>query len=193
MKVSPGPVVSFWEVFPERGTQVSKVKTIVDDIANVLAYSLKTGDCRIICPIPGKGTIGVEIPVKNQKYVMFNAAVSTDAFRNAEMELPIAFGVQADGQPLVMDLTKVPHILITGDCGMPPTNIQHVIIDSLLCKKTPYDLKLVMIDTSKVFFAEYSGITDYLATPENIKDTIVDNVDDAVATMESLCTLMDLR
>lgn len=189
IKATPGPFITFFEVYPKSDVKLSKVKNITDD----LRLSLGGRGCRVICPIPGKETFGIELPNNTQQSINFNAVAGTDEFTNAEMDLPLALGVTTDGKPLIVDLAKSKHILIGGAVGQGKSIVEHTIISSLLCKKTPEDLRLVLIDPKMVEFIAYESLTNYLATPDSIEEPIVRNVQDAVLTLENLCEVMDKR
>ena len=189
INVTKGPNVSFWEIYPETGVKVSKIRNIKDDII----LSLGILGCRIICPIPGRGTIGIEIPNKQKQIVPFRAVLSTPDFMESKMELPVALGQDIEGKPFILDLTKTPHILIAGATGMGKSMALHSIIASLISKNKPEDLKLVLIDPKKSEFMSYAYLKPFIAKTPGVEQAINTDINDILSTLESLCELMDQR
>jgi len=189
MDVKPGPVVSFWEIYPGKGVKMSVVRTLKDDIAHSLGFD----GTRVICPIQGRGTIGIEIPNHDRQNVTFKAVASTKEFMESDMDLPLALGVDVEGNPFVVDLTKMPHMLIADATGMGKSMIQHSVISSLLLRNSPEDLKLVLIDPKKVEHTAYAYIGNYLASPATMEEPLMTEIGDIVTTIESLCEVMDRR
>ena len=189
IKVFTGPSVSLWEIHTVQSVQPSQICGIEDEHF----FSRYTFNFRIIYPTSSKNVITLEIPNNKRQYVHMGAMMATEEFKDAKMELPVALGQNIDGSPCVIDLTKAPHMLIAGATGMGKTMIQHSIITSLLCKKTPEDLRLVLIDPKKVEFTRYKYLSSFLARPASLNENIITDVSDAITTLECLCELMDQR
>lgn len=189
ISVVPGPVISQWEIGTDDKAKTSQVKKLEYEILQ----SLSIPGSRLSFSTSDNGNIVLETPNKSAQLITFNAVVSSKEFADSNMELPIALGVQANGSPVVLDLAKMPNILIAGEVGTGKNNTQHSIICSLLCKKTPQELKFVFIDTRLVDLIEYETLTDFLATPAHIKSPIVKDIDAAIPTLNSLCALMRQR
>ena len=188
---SPGPTVTLYEIKPKAGIRISKIKSLEDDIA----LSLAATGIRIIAPIPGKGTVGIEVPNSNPQIVSMKTMLECDAFRNnKKMELPIALGKTISNEPFVTDLTKMPHLLMAGATGTGKSVGLNAVIASLLYKKHPAELKFVMVDPKKVELSLYSKIErHYLAELPDADEPIITDVKKVVRTLNSLCIEMDHR
>lgn len=190
IKATPGPTVTLYEIIPDAGVRVSKVKGLEDDIAMRLAAS----GVRIIAPIPGKGTIGIEVPNKDPQIVSMYSLLASKKYRETSMELPMAMGKTITNEIHMMDLTKMPHLLVAGATGQGKSVGLNVIITSLLYKKHPAELKFVLIDPKKVEFSIYSAIEKhFLAKLPDEEDAIVTDVTKVVKTLSSLTVEMDER
>lgn len=190
LSITPGPVVTQYEFVPAPGIKISRIESLADD----LAMALKAKGIRIIAPIPGKGTVGVEIPNSNPQIVRFSEIVSSDKFQNSDARLPLALGKTINGEVFIEDLTKMPHLLIAGSTGSGKSVGINTIINSLLYKKHPSELKFVIIDPKKVELAQYSQLNQhYLATSPDIDDLIVTNPKDAVSILKSAVMEMENR
>ena len=188
---SPGPTVTLYEIKPAPGVRISKIKNLEDDIA----LSLSALGIRIIAPIPGKGTVGIEVPNAKPQIVSMKNMLECDAFRNSgKMELPIAFGKTISNDPYVADLAKMPHLLMAGATGTGKSVGLNAVITSLLYKKHPSELKFVMVDPKKVELSLYNKIErHYLAKLPDSDDAIITDVRKVVRTLNSLCIEMDQR
>ena len=188
---SPGPTVTLYEIKPAPGIRISKIKSLEDDIA----LSLSALGIRIIAPIPGKGTVGIEVPNAKPQIVSMKSMLECDAFRNSgKMELPIAFGKTISNDPFVTDLAKMPHLLMAGATGTGKSVGLNAVISSLLFKKHPSELKFVMVDPKKVELSLYNKIErHYLAKLPDSEDAIITDVKKVVRTLNSLCIEMDQR
>ena len=188
---SPGPTVTLYEIKPAPGVRISKIKNLEDDIA----LSLSALGIRIIAPIPGKGTVGIEVPNAKPQIVSMKNMLECDAFRNSgKMELPIAFGKTISNDPYVADLAKMPHLLMAGATGTGKSVGLNAVITSLLFKKHPSELKFVMVDPKKVELSLYNKIErHYLAKLPDSEDAIITDVRKVVRTLNSLCIEMDQR
>ncbi len=190
IRATIGPTVTLYEIVPAPGVKISKIKNLEDDIA----LSLSALGIRIIAPIPGKGTIGIEVPNKKKQIVSFREVISSDKFKNAKMELPIALGKTISNEVFVADLAKMPHLLIAGATGQGKSVGINTVIMSLLYKKHPSQVKLVMIDPKKVELFPYSSINKhFLAYLPNEDEPIVTETSKVVYTLNSLCIEMDDR
>lgn len=190
LSVTPGPVVTQYEFVPAAGIKISKIESLADD----LAMALKARGIRIIAPIPGKGTIGVEIPNQNPSLVTFSSVISSARFINSSAKLPIAMGKTISGEVFVADLTKMPHLLIAGSTGSGKSVGINTVITSLLYKKHPKELKFVIIDPKKVELQHYSMLAKhYMAISPEIKDTIITNPQDAVIALKAAVIEMERR
>lgn len=188
--VTMGPTVTLYEIIPEDGIRISKIKNLEDDIALQLAAL----GIRIIAPIPGKGTVGIEVPNKNAKIVSMREIITSDKFQNNKFDLPIGLGKTISNEPLVVDLAKMPHLLMAGATGQGKSVGLNAIITSLLYKKHPSELKFVLVDPKKVEFTLYSIIEKhYLAKIPNAEKPIITDVKKVVETLNSLCVEMDAR
>ncbi len=187
---SPGPTVTLYEIKPAPGIRISKIKSLEDDIA----LSLSALGIRIIAPIPGKGTIGIEVPNANPQVVSMRTMLTSDAFRNSKAELPIAFGKTISNDVFVTDLAKMPHLLMAGATGTGKSVGLNAVIASLLYKKHPAELKFVMVDPKKVELSLYNAIErHYLAKLPDSEEAIITDVKKVVRTLNSLCIEMDQR
>ncbi len=185
-----GPTVTLYEIVPAEGVRISKIKNLEDDIA----LSLAALGIRIIAPIPGRGTIGIEVPNAKPQIVPMKDIILSDKFQNNKFELPIGLGKTISNEPFVADLAKMPHLLIAGATGQGKSVGLNAIIASLLYKKHPAELKFVLIDPKKVEFTLYGIIENhYLAMLPNAEDPIITDTKKVVNTLNSLCCEMDAR
>ncbi|MBO4741590.1 MAG: DNA translocase FtsK, partial [Bacteroidales bacterium] len=190
IKASIGPTVTLYEIIPAPGVRISKIKNLEDDIA----LSLAALGIRIIAPMPGKGTIGIEAPNSNPETVPMKAVLSSEKFVSSRMELPIALGKTISNETYVADLTKMPHLLVAGATGQGKSVGINAIITSLLYKKHPAELKFVLVDPKKVELSIYSKIErHYLAKLPDSEDAVITDVKKVVRTLNSLCVEMDQR
>lgn len=191
ISASPGPTVTLYEIKPAPGIRISKIKTLEDDIA----LSLSAAGIRIIAPIPGRGTVGIEVPNSNPQIVSMKTMLDSEAFRNnTKMELPIAFGKTISNEPFVTDLAKMPHLLMAGATGTGKSVGLNAVVASLLYKKHPSELKFVMVDPKKVELSIYNKIErHYLAKLPDSEEAIITDVKKVVRTLNSLCIEMDQR
>jgi DNA segregation ATPase FtsK/SpoIIIE, S-DNA-T family len=185
-----GPTVTLYEIIPAAGVRISRIKNLEDDIA----LSLAALGIRIIAPIPGKGTIGIEVPNKTKQTVSLREVLSSERFRRSDMELPIALGKTISNEVFVADLAKMPHLLIAGATGQGKSVGINTILCSLLYKKHPSQLKLVLIDPKKVELSPYSKIENhFLAYLPDQLEPIITDTSKVVQTLNSLCIEMDKR
>lgn len=185
-----GPTVTLYEIVPEDGTRISRIKTLEDDIA----LSLAAKGIRIIAPIPGKGTIGIEVPNQKPEIVPMSIVLDSEKFIKANMQLPVALGKTISNEVFVSDLAKMPHLLIAGATGKGKSVGLNAIIASLLFQKHPSELKLVMIDPKKVELTQFSKIErHYLAKLPDVDKPIITDLKQVVRTLNSLCIEMDQR
>ena len=190
IKATVGPSVTLYEIVPEAGIRISKIKSLEDDIA----LSLSALGIRIIAPIPGKGTIGIEVPNKNPTMVSMKSVIGSAKFQEAEMELPIAFGKTISNETFVVDLAKMPHLLMAGATGQGKSVGLNAVITSLLYKKHPAEIKFVMVDPKKVELTLFNKIErHYLAKLPDSADAIITDNAKVVNTLNSLCVEMDNR
>ena len=190
IKASIGPTVTLYEIVPEAGVRISKIKNLEDDIA----LSLSALQIRIIAPMPGKGTIGIEVPNKKPQTVSMQSVVASRKFQECPYDLPVAIGKTIVNEVFMFDLCKTPHLLVAGATGQGKSVGLNAIITSLLYRKHPAELKFVMIDPKRVEFSIYSKIErHYLAKLPNIDKPIVTEPEDAVATLNSLVVEMENR
>lgn len=191
IKATVGPTITLYEITPAEGVRISKIRNLEDDIA----LSLSALGIRIIAPIPGKGTIGIEVPNKRPNIVSMESIINSKKFQECRMELPIALGKTITNEVFMIDLAKVPHLLVAGATGQGKSVGLNAIITSLLYKKHPNELKFVLVDPKKVEFSIYAPIAKhFMATlPENDDEPIITDVKRVVRTLKSLCTLMDSR
>ena len=191
ISASPGPTVTLYEIKPSAGTRISRIKGLEDDIA----LSLSAIGIRIIAPIPGRGTIGIEVPNAKPQIVSMRTMLESPAFReNTKMELPVAIGKTISNEVFVTDLAKMPHLLMAGATGTGKSVGLNAVITSLLYKKHPAELKFVMVDPKKVELSLYSKIErHYLAKLPDSEEAIITDVKKVVRTLNSLCIEMDQR
>lgn len=190
IKATIGPTVTLYEIVPASGVRISKIKNLEDDIA----LSLAALGIRIIAPIPGKGTIGIEVPNQTPSIVSMRSVISSQKFEESQMELPIAFGKTITNETFLVDLAKMPHLLMAGATGQGKSVGLNAVLTSLLYKKHPAEVKFVLVDPKKVELSIYSKIErHYLAKlPDTEKAIITDN-DKVINTLNSLCIEMDSR
>ena len=185
-----GPTITLYEIIPEAGVRISKIKNLEDDIA----LSLSALGIRIIAPMPGKGTIGIEVPNKKSTIVSMRSAIASKKFQTAKMELPIAFGKTISNETFVADLAKMPHLLMAGATGQGKSVGLNAVLTSLLYKKHPAEIKFVLIDPKKVELTLFNKIErHYLAKLPDSEDAIITDTSKVVATLNSLCIEMDDR
>ena len=190
IRATIGPTVTLYEIIPAPGVKISKIKNLEDDIA----LSLAALGIRIIAPIPGKGTIGIEVPNKKPQIVSFKEVINSDKYRNAKMDLPIALGKTISNEVFVADLAKMPHLLIAGATGQGKSVGINTVLMSLLYKKHPSQVKLVLIDPKKVELFPYASLfKHFLAFLPNEEEPIVTDTAKVVMTLNSLCIEMDAR
>jgi DNA segregation ATPase FtsK/SpoIIIE, S-DNA-T family len=190
IRATIGPTVTLYEIIPAPGVKISKIKNLEDDIA----LSLAALGIRIIAPIPGKGTIGIEVPNKNKQVVSLKEVLASDKFQNAKMALPIAFGKTISNEVFVADLAKMPHLLIAGATGQGKSVGINTILMSLLYKKHPSQVKLVLVDPKKVELFPYGSLEQhFLSFLPNEEEPILTETAKVVYTLTSLCIEMDNR
>ncbi|WP_016988487.1 DNA translocase FtsK [Flavobacterium sp. ACAM 123] len=190
IKATVGPSVTLYEIVPEAGIRISKIKNLEDDIA----LSLSALGIRIIAPIPGKGTIGIEVPNKNPTVVSMKSVIGSIKFQQAEMELPIALGKTISNETFVVDLAKMPHLLMAGATGQGKSVGLNAVLTSLLYKKHPAEVKFVLVDPKKVELTLFNKIErHYLAKLPDTDDAILTDNAKVVNTLNSLCVEMDNR
>ncbi len=190
IKATIGPTVTLYEIVPEAGVRISKIKNLEDDIA----LSLAALGIRIIAPIPGKGTIGIEVPNKNSTIVSMRSVIASTKFQKAEMQLPIAFGKTISNETFVVDLAKMPHLLMAGATGQGKSVGLNAVLTSLLYKKHPAEVKFVLIDPKKVELTLFNKIErHYLAKLPDSEDAIITDNTKVIHTLNSLCIEMDNR
>jgi len=190
IKATIGPTVTLYEIVPEAGVRISKIKNLEDDIA----LSLAALGIRIIAPIPGKGTIGIEVPNKNATIVSMRSVIASSKFQKAEMQLPIAFGKTISNETFVVDLAKMPHMLMAGATGQGKSVGLNAVLTSLLYKKHPAEVKFVLIDPKKVELTLFNKIErHYLAKLPDSEEAIITDNAKVINTLNSLCIEMDNR
>ena len=190
IKATVGPTVTLYEIVPEAGIRISKIKNLEDDIA----LSLSALGIRIIAPIPGRGTIGIEVPNNNPSIVSMKSVIASPKFQNAEMELPIAFGKTISNETFVVDLTKMPHLLMAGATGQGKSVGLNAILTSLIYKKHPAEVKFVLVDPKKVELTLFNKIErHFLAKLPDTEEAIITDTNKVVHTLNSLCLEMDAR
>lgn len=191
IKATVGPTITLYEITPAEGVRISKIRNLEDDIA----LSLSALGIRIIAPIPGKGTIGIEVPNNKPQIVSMESILNSKKFMETRMELPLALGKTITNEVFMVDLAKIPHLLVAGATGQGKSVGLNAIITSLLYKKHPNELKFVLVDPKKVEFSVYHKISDYFMAclPENDDEPIITDVTKVVRTLNSLCGLMDHR
>ena len=190
IKATVGPTVTLYEIVPEAGVRISKIKNLEDDIA----LSLAALGIRIIAPIPGKGTIGIEVPNRNPAIVSMRSVIASPKFQNSEMQLPIAFGKTISNETFVVDLAKMPHMLMAGATGQGKSVGLNAVLTSLLYKKHPAEVKFVLIDPKKVELTLFNKIErHFLAKLPDSEDAIITDNTKVIHTLNSLCIEMDNR
>ena len=190
IKATVGPTVTLYEIVPEAGIRISKIKNLEDDIA----LSLSALGIRIIAPIPGRGTIGIEVPNKSPSIVSMRSVIASPKFQNAEMELPIAFGKTISNETFVVDLAKMPHLLMAGATGQGKSVGLNAVLSSLLYKKHPAEVKFVLVDPKKVELTLFNKIErHFLAKLPDTEEAIITDTTKVVNTLNSLCIEMDDR
>jgi S-DNA-T family DNA segregation ATPase FtsK/SpoIIIE len=190
IKATVGPTVTLYEIVPEAGIRISKIKNLEDDIA----LSLSALGIRIIAPIPGKGTIGIEVPNKKPTMVSMKSVISSTKFQNSEMELPIALGKTISNETFVVDLARMPHLLMAGATGQGKSVGLNAVLASLLYKKHPAEVKFVLVDPKKVELTLFNKIErHYLAKLPDTDDAIITDTTKVINTLNSLCIEMDNR
>ncbi|GGF47420.1 FtsK/SpoIIIE family DNA translocase [Echinicola rosea] len=190
IKATIGPTVTLYEIVPDPGVKISKIKNLEDDIA----LSLAALGIRIIAPIPGKGTIGIEVPNKNRELVAAGSVLGTEKFMKSDKDLPVALGKTISNEVFVFDLAKMPHLLMAGATGQGKSVGLNVILASLVYKKHPSQLKFVLVDPKKVELTLFNKIErHFLAKLPNADDAIITDTKKVIYTLNSLCTEMDNR
>ncbi|MTI31035.1 FtsK/SpoIIIE family DNA translocase [Xanthovirga aplysinae] len=190
IKATIGPTVTLYEIVPEAGVKISKIKNLEDDIA----LSLAALGIRIIAPIPGKGTIGIEVPNKNKEMVSIRSVISTEKFMKSESELPVVLGKTISNEVFVADLAKMPHLLMAGATGQGKSVGLNTILTSLIYKKHPSQLKFVLVDPKKVELTLFNKIErHFLARLPNTEESIITDTKKVIHTLNSLCMEMDNR
>ena len=191
IKATVGPTITLYEVTPAEGVRISKIRNLEDDIA----LSLSALGIRIIAPIPGKGTVGIEVPNKKKNIVSMESILNSRKFKECKYDLPIALGKTITNDVYIADLTKMPHLLVAGATGQGKSVGLNAIITSLLYKKHPNELKFVLVDPKKVEFSVYNPIADHFmaSLDENVDEPIITDTSKVVKTLNGLCALMDNR
>lgn len=185
-----GPTITLYEITPAEGVRISKIRNLEDDIA----LSLSALGIRIIAPIPGKGTIGIEVPNARASIVSMESVLNSRKFQETKMELPLCLGKTITNEVFMVDLAKIPHLLVAGATGQGKSVGLNAMISSLLFKKHPNELKIVLVDPKKVEFSIYEPIADhFMAQVEDADDPIITDVTKVVKTLKSICALMDHR
>lgn len=190
IEATVGPTVTLYEIVPDKRVRIAKIRNLVDDIA----LSLSAEGVRIIAPIPGKGTLGIEVANKDPQTVSMRTVIKSRTYQESKYHLPIALGSTISNEVYIADLAKMPHLLVAGATGQGKSVGLNAIIASLLYRKTPDELKFVMIDPKMVDFSFYAKIeAHYLAKIPGADDAIITDMDKVVATLSSLCVEMDNR
>src|SRR5690242_10677621 len=185
-----GPTVTLYEIVPAAGVRISRIKNLEDDIA----LSLAALGIRIIAPIPGKGTVGIEVPNVKKTVVSMRSMLSSEKFQNNSFSLPIAIGKKIDNENFIVDLTTMPHLLMAGATGQGKSVGLNAILVSLLYKKHPSQLKLVLVDPKKVELSLYRHIENhFLAKLPGEEDAIITDTKKVIHTLNALCIEMDNR
>ncbi|NRB60318.1 MAG: DNA translocase FtsK [Winogradskyella sp.] len=190
IKATIGPTVTLYEIVPEAGIRISKIKNLEDDIA----LSLSALGIRIIAPIPGKGTIGIEVPNKKSTVVSMRSVIASQKFQQSKMQLPVALGKTISNETLVVDLAKMPHLLMAGATGQGKSVGLNAVLTSLLYKKHPAEVKFVLVDPKKVELTLFNKIErHYLAKLPDSEEAIITDNTKVINTLNSLCIEMDNR
>lgn len=185
-----GPTITLYEIVPDDGIRISKIRNLGDDIA----LSLAATGIRIIAPIPGRGTVGIEVPNKKPQIVPMRSLIASEKFQNTSFDLPIAIGKTITNEVFMLDLCKLPHLLVAGATGQGKSVGLNAIITSLLYKKHPSQLKIILIDPKKTEFTLYSTIEKhFLAKLEDSEDAVISDVTKVTQTLQSICKEMDTR
>ena len=190
IKATIGPTVTLYEIVPDAGVRISKIKNLEDDIA----LSLSALGIRIIAPIPGKGTIGIEVPNKNSTIVSMRSVIASQKFQKSDMQLPVALGKTISNETFVADLAKMPHLLMAGATGQGKSVGLNAVLTSLLYKKHPAEVKFVLVDPKKVELTLFNKIErHYLAKLPDSEEAIITDNTKVIHTLNSLCIEMDNR
>tara|TARA_R110000787_G_scaffold48953_12_gene117565 strand:+ start:3088 stop:5511 length:2424 start_codon:yes stop_codon:yes gene_type:complete len=190
IKATVGPTITLYEIVPDAGIRISKIKNLEDDIA----LSLAALGIRIIAPIPGKGTIGIEVPNKKSTIVSMHSVIASKRFQESDMELPIALGKTISNETFVVDLAKMPHLLMAGATGQGKSVGLNAVLTSLLYRKHPAEVKFVLVDPKKVELTLFNKIErHYLAKLPDTEEAIITDTTKVVHTLNSLCIEMDNR
>lgn len=190
IKATIGPTITLYEIVPVEGTRISKIRNLGDDIA----MSIAAKGIRIIAPMPGKGTIGIEVPNKKAQTVSMQSVLASKKFQETTFDLPIALGKTITDEVFMVDLCKLPHLLVAGATGQGKSVGLNAIITSLLYKKHPSQLKIVLVDPKKTEFSIYSDIDKhFLAKLSENEDAVITDVDKVIHTLQSVCKEMDDR
>ena len=193
IKATIGPTITLYEITPAPGIRISRIRGLEDDIA----LSLSALGIRIIAPIPGKGTIGIEVPNAKPQMVSMESVINSRKFQETDYELPMALGKTITNEVFMVDLTKMPHLLVAGATGQGKSVGLNAIITSLLFKKHPAELKFVMVDPKKVEFSVYNPIVNHFLAQvegnEGMEEPIITDVNKVIQTLKSLCVEMDTR
>lgn len=190
LSVTPGYVVTQYEFVPAAGIKISRIEGLADD----LAMALKARGIRVIAPIPGKGTVGIEIPNQEPQLVRFGDVIKSEKFKNNNMQLPLALGKQISGEVYIVDLAKMPHLLIAGSTGAGKSVGINTLICSLLYKKMPNELKFVIVDPKKVELQQYSHLKDhFMAVSPDLNSTIVTDPKEAIVVLKAAVVEMEKR
>lgn len=190
IKATIGPTVTLYEIVPNAGVRISKIKNLEDDIA----LSLAALGIRIIAPIPGKGTIGIEVPNKKPSVVSMKSVLSSQKFQNTKMDLPLALGKTISNETFIVDLAKMPHLLMAGATGQGKSVGLNAVLASLIYKKHPAEIKFVLVDPKKVELTLFNKIErHYLAKLPDTEDAIITDTTAVINTLNSLCIEMDNR
>ncbi|RPG58373.1 MAG: DNA translocase FtsK [Flavobacteriales bacterium TMED191] len=189
-RATVGPTITLYEIIPDQGVKISKIKNLENDIA----LRIKAVGVRIIAPLPGKGTVGIEVPNQNPTIVSMKDVIASEKFQNSKFELPIALGKTISNETFVMDLTKMPHLLIAGATGQGKSVGLNAILCSILFKKHPNDVKFILVDPKKVELTLYNKIEKhFLAKLSDNSESIITDTKSVVKTLKSLCLEMDNR
>ena len=190
MNAEVGPTITLYEIVPKEGIKISKIKNLEDDIA----LRIKATGVRIIAPLPGKGTVGIEVPNQKASIVSMRSVIASEKYQKSKFELPIAIGKTISNETYVADLTKMPHLLMAGATGQGKSVGLNAIICSILFKKHPTEVKFVLIDPKKVELTLYNKIErHFLAKLPNNEDAIITNTKEVITTLKALCLEMDNR
>ena len=191
IKATVGPTITLYEITPAQGVRISKIRNLEDDIA----LSLKALGIRIIAPIPGKGTIGIEVPNEKKNIVSMQSVLNSKKFQETTMDLPCAMGKTITNEVFMFDLAKAPHLLVAGATGQGKSVGLNAILTSLLYKKHPAELKIVLVDPKMVEFSIYRTIDKHFlaSLPEQFDDPIITDTSKVIRTLQSLCVEMDSR